>query len=163
MQGDGTRPIHAIGAGDKLTPALSFNSTQNTNSRHALVSVALMSELNYIALSGASAVAPYIYVSESVQAVLGYEPSELLGRSSYPLFHPKDLQVLRNLHFTLLAEDGAVTIVYLRKRHKAGHWVKTQVAVCVANDTVVSSSTVISGQISKAQGDAAWFASRNDA
>jgi diguanylate cyclase (GGDEF)-like protein/PAS domain S-box-containing protein len=38
----------------------------------------------------------YLFVSPSVKGALGYEPSELLGRSVYDFIHPEDVALIRN-------------------------------------------------------------------
>ncbi len=59
----------------------------------------------------------YAYVGANVQAVLGYEPSELVGRSPLDLVHPDDQAAgLAALRAQRIGQ------VLLRLRHRSGDW-----------------------------------------
>lgn len=64
----------------------------------------------------------YTWVSPSCRRLLGYEPDELVGVSAYTLFHPDDLQGIRNSHGAVLASHEIPTVTY-RIKHREGHWV----------------------------------------
>lgn len=68
----------------------------------------------------------YRYVSPSCQEILGYHPSELVGRSPYELFHPTDLKEIVGSHKVVLDRSDIDTVVY-RIRHRDGHylWLET--------------------------------------
>ena len=62
-------------------------------------------------------------VSPSVTGILGYEPSDLTGRSSISLVHPNEREILIH-RLGLLAEgQKELTSVKFRLRHKSGHYV----------------------------------------
>ena len=42
--------------------------------------------------------AKYLYLSDSIEDVLGYEPTELLGRSAYSVFHPDEIPMVLDIH-----------------------------------------------------------------
>lgn len=65
----------------------------------------------------------HIWISPSVERVLGYSPKEMVGRSSYDFFHPSDLQRIRELSHKPVVERGEQQIVTYRCRHKQGHYV----------------------------------------
>lgn len=62
------------------------------------------------------------FFSEEVENVLGYEPSELIGKSAYEFFHPVDLVRISKSHFEIANENSITTVVY-RIRHKNGNYV----------------------------------------
>ncbi|MEX2504765.1 MAG: PAS domain S-box protein [Egicoccus sp.] len=53
----------------------------------------------------------YLEVSEASERLFGWTPEQLVGRSSYELFHPDDLAAVRAVHEAVLErpEDGSVT------------------------------------------------------
>jgi PAS domain S-box-containing protein len=40
----------------------------------------------------------YVYLSNTVKHLLGYQPDELIGESPYSLFHPEDCEIIRAVH-----------------------------------------------------------------
>lgn len=65
----------------------------------------------------------YIYISPSVQSILGYERDELLGQSPYNYFHPEDAEtVVRQAHENNFKGVDAPSIQY-RYRKKDGEYV----------------------------------------
>lgn len=63
----------------------------------------------------------YIYVAESVQQILGYEPDELVGKNAFLFIHPDD----HHLAATALAEVTSNRYMKLqpyRFKNKAGSW-----------------------------------------
>ncbi|MCL7454166.1 MAG: PAS domain S-box protein [Anaerolineae bacterium] len=68
----------------------------------------------------------YRYASPACRALLGYEPSELVGRDAYDLFHPDDLDAIRKSHSTILEEPSVYTVGYrMRRRDGSYLWVET--------------------------------------
>lgn len=68
----------------------------------------------------------YLYISPSVELILGYEPTALLGCSSYDLFHPEDQDLIRRESHTRVLQGHTGSVTY-RMRHKAGYylWLET--------------------------------------
>lgn len=64
----------------------------------------------------------YTYVSSAAVALLGYPPSELVGRSAYRLVHPHDLLTVRASHDQTLSSDAVETATY-RVRRADGRYV----------------------------------------
>lgn len=63
----------------------------------------------------------YTYVSPAVQAVLGWRPLELLGRSAYEFVHPEDVPRLGAALGALLRDHGPHRVRHrVRRRH--GGW-----------------------------------------
>ncbi|KAL1667499.1 hypothetical protein GGF50DRAFT_124822 [Schizophyllum commune] len=62
--------------------------------------------------------ARWIYMTDSVTDLLGWEPRELVGRPSLELVHPDEFLRVRKLHYDTITEDKAAVLAYLRMRHK---------------------------------------------
>lgn len=62
------------------------------------------------------------YVSPASKNMLGYEPEELVGRSSFEIMHPDDVDRVRALLRELTAKPGQTIEVDLRARHRDGSW-----------------------------------------
>ncbi len=64
----------------------------------------------------------YLYVTPSSQTLLGYSPAELIGQDPYELFHPDDIDRVRQMsHQPVL--KGVSAIVTYRIRRKTGDYV----------------------------------------
>jgi PAS domain S-box-containing protein len=63
-----------------------------------------------------------LYSSDSVEAVLGYRPEEVLGRSIAPYLHPDDRPGVAAWLAGVAAAPGAVATKRYRARHKDGSW-----------------------------------------
>ncbi len=66
-----------------------------------------------------------LYMSPSVEPILGYRPEELIGTSGFALVHPDDMERLsaRQDFLAVLGVPGSVSpTVELRDRHKDGTW-----------------------------------------
>lgn len=62
------------------------------------------------------------YGSPSVERIVGYNPSELEGRSAFDFLHPDDLPGTLAAFLEVLQEPGAVRRVEYRFYHKDGSW-----------------------------------------
>ena len=97
--------------------------------------------------------ATYIYVNHSYKKILGYEPEELIGKSSLDFIHPDDKRKLLPLlkeYFSYkvkdlfkLKEKYAFKVIELRFRHKAGDWRYLQTtANFIGNDLLFISKDI---------------------
>jgi diguanylate cyclase (GGDEF)-like protein/PAS domain S-box-containing protein len=84
-------------------------------------------------------VGTFTYVSPQITGLLGYEPEELVGRSSLELLHPDAVdEVVAGLATTAEGTDGSVP-VGLTLRSKDGEWVETEVmAASMLEDPTVA-------------------------
>ncbi len=64
----------------------------------------------------------FVYVSPACNALLGYEPEELVGRFPRDYFHPEDLEKLAKAHMKLMALPVTYTLSY-RIRRKDGKYI----------------------------------------
>jgi diguanylate cyclase (GGDEF)-like protein/PAS domain S-box-containing protein len=68
----------------------------------------------------------FLYVSPSVEWLLGYRPEDLQGKSPWKFVHPADRQILKAASLQQLQTGQATTLTH-RIRHKLGHylWLET--------------------------------------
>jgi PAS domain S-box-containing protein len=64
----------------------------------------------------------FIYASPAIKSMLGYEPSEIIGRNPYDYFHPDDSAPIEKNH-TQLLNNQIIPPIQFRFRHKKGHFV----------------------------------------
>ena len=64
----------------------------------------------------------FIYASPASYALLGYEPSELIGGIPNDYFHPDDIETIARAHSKVLALPVTYTVSY-RIRHKDGKYI----------------------------------------
>src|SRR2546422_2310727 len=57
------------------------------------------------------------YNSPSIKRVLGYDPEDLVGKSTFQLVHPDDLNAVADKVASILANQGTVELVEFRFRH----------------------------------------------
>jgi two-component system, cell cycle sensor histidine kinase and response regulator CckA len=73
-------------------------------------------------LSRQSADGTFLYASPVSYKLLGYAPSELVGRSVFEYCHPDDLETVRAATARLIGHHGSETLTY-RARRRDGHFV----------------------------------------
>ncbi|KAH8104614.1 hypothetical protein BXZ70DRAFT_598855 [Cristinia sonorae] len=76
------------------------------------------SHVSFIGIVDFTEDARWLYASESVQDLLGFEPHELISKPSLDLVHPDEFPQIRALHYSTIKQDKAAVLVYLRMRHK---------------------------------------------
>ncbi|TFK63045.1 hypothetical protein BDN72DRAFT_339602 [Pluteus cervinus] len=74
--------------------------------------------VSFIGIVDFSQEARWIYMTDSVADLLGYEPHELLGRPSLELVHPDEFPRVKQMHYDTIQQDKAAVLAYLRMRHK---------------------------------------------
>lgn len=93
----------------------------------------------------------YLYVSPSAETLLGYTPDELVGTSPYDLFHPEDVERVRDeAHARLLKGETGIVIEY-RMRDKKGEycWFESMAQTVTATSGEVIQLQTVSRDISK--------------
>lgn len=63
-----------------------------------------------------------LYVSPSIERVLGYDPDELLGQRAFEYLHPDDLEQVMQTVAEGIAVAGTTRRLEYRFRHKDGSW-----------------------------------------
>ncbi|KAG1728496.1 uncharacterized protein EDB91DRAFT_1253430 [Suillus paluster] len=62
--------------------------------------------------------ARWLFLTESVSDLLGFEPRELIGRPGFELVHPDEFSQVKQMHYDTICEDKAAALAYLRLKHK---------------------------------------------
>ena len=62
------------------------------------------------------------YASPSTERITGYTARELVGRNSFALLHPQDLEAVRQQFTALLEQPGDVITLEYRLSHSDGTW-----------------------------------------
>ncbi|KZV73193.1 hypothetical protein PENSPDRAFT_649105 [Peniophora sp. CONT] len=62
--------------------------------------------------------ANWVFLSESVSELLGYEPRELVNTPSLDLVHPDEFPPVKQMHYDTISQDKAAALAYLRMKHK---------------------------------------------
>ncbi|KAE9403188.1 hypothetical protein BT96DRAFT_1017087 [Gymnopus androsaceus JB14] len=95
--------------------------------------------VSFIGIVDFSQEARWLYMTESVSELLGYEPHELRGRPSLELVHPDEMSRVRKLHYDTIKQDKAACLVYLRMKHKDPY---KGYILCGVSRTIVHNVTV---------------------
>ncbi|KAI9460269.1 hypothetical protein F5148DRAFT_1217146 [Russula earlei] len=74
--------------------------------------------VSFIGIVDFSEHARWVFMTESVSELLGYEPHELVGTPSLDLVHPDEYRDVKSLHYTTISQDKAAVLAYLRLKHK---------------------------------------------
>ncbi|MCC7406649.1 MAG: PAS domain S-box protein [Phycisphaeraceae bacterium] len=68
----------------------------------------------------------FVWCSEASRPILGYEPSELIGRSAYEFFHPEDLSRIAESHVRVTDLTDVSVVTYRFRRKDGGYaWLET--------------------------------------
>ncbi|KAK0487739.1 hypothetical protein IW261DRAFT_637044 [Armillaria novae-zelandiae] len=96
---------------------------------------------SFIGIVDFSQEAKWLYMTDSVVELLGYEPHELYGHPSLELVHPDEVNRVRKLHHDTIKADKAAVLVYLRMKHKDPYkgYVLCGVARTVVHNVLVGS------------------------
>jgi len=67
----------------------------------------------------------WLWVSPSIERILGYKPEEIIGHNSYEFFHPDDKErIERESHSVVLDQKtGSDVVISYRMRHKEGFYI----------------------------------------
>ncbi|MEH7118198.1 PAS domain S-box protein [Neobacillus vireti] len=68
-----------------------------------------------------------LYISPSVQSVLGYQPEEIIGKSPLELIHPEDLIELRKQRFSDQVKETKFITYRCRKKDGSFVWIESTV------------------------------------
>ncbi len=107
------------GAINKMLEALSNSQVERLESEDRY---RLMAENSTDMITRHNPEGVFIYVSPASRALLGYEPSELVGAIPNNYFHPDDLETIAKAHSKVLALPVTYTVSY-RIRRKDGKYI----------------------------------------
>ncbi|XP_059178152.1 uncharacterized protein LOC131957386 isoform X2 [Physella acuta] len=84
----------------------------------------------------------FIYCDPRIINLIGYEPSDLLGRTAYQFHCPKDVLVCKDCHTSLIL-SGASKSDYYRFLSKSGKWVWLSTHATIVYDTAKNPQYVV--------------------
>ncbi len=110
----------------------------------------LLAENSTDAISRLSSSLETLYVSPSIQQIIGYSPQELIGHHPLETVHPDDVDLLRSAYGESIANPAKVATVAYRRRHRNGHyvWCETTGRAIVGKNGSVEEVHVITRDIS---------------
>ena len=73
---------------------------------------------------------------------MGYQPREVVNKSSWDFFHPDEILVARMAYGKRVRRDTAAALSYFRIRHKLGFWVCCECVFTVAYNVLVASTSI---------------------
>ncbi|ORX90978.1 hypothetical protein K493DRAFT_310992 [Basidiobolus meristosporus CBS 931.73] len=85
-----------------------------------------------------------IYLSESVSDALGFEPDELVGKSTFDYYHPDDLTCALNVFDDCIRNQRLGAIIHVRVRGKFG-WVEIEVVWSFCHNIIFHTNRLIRG------------------
>lgn len=100
--------------------------------------------VSYIIIHDLSPEAKMLYLSPSLTEVLGFEPGDVLGTSSFDWMHPEEVETVKQLHYDTIREDKAAAVAYLRVKNQEDQYVP-----CVIQRSMVYNALI--GSISFAK------------
>ena len=86
----------------------------------------------------------YIYVSPSIEAIAGYKPNELVGKSSFDFYHPDDIEkIWRYREANLKGNVEVGESVQLRFRKKDGTFTWLELTGKIFDDSFTGSNAAV--------------------
>jgi PAS domain S-box-containing protein len=86
------------------------------------------------------------YMSPSATRLLGMDPEERIGRSSFEMIHPDDVDASRAVALAAAANPGRAYSIEFRYRHKEGGWVTFEAFVRTLLDDSAAGGLVINAR-----------------
>lgn len=83
-----------------------------------------------------------LFASDSIADILGYQPHEIMGKSSFDYFHPDEVPFARSIHSRGVLLDKAAVLHYLRVQNRDGQWVSCECCFTVVHDVLVACTSI---------------------
>ncbi|KAL9551053.1 hypothetical protein MBANPS3_004455 [Mucor bainieri] len=92
---------------------------------------------NWICIWDNTEEARYIYVSEGVTALTGWEPEEVIGMGGFDLFHPEDRENLHRVHETNVYGEKMSSMVSYRHLTKDNSFIPVETVAHYCHDVII--------------------------
>ncbi|KAK7748467.1 hypothetical protein SLS62_008506 [Diatrype stigma] len=99
-------------------------------------------EQTFITIHNLTPDADILFVSESVTDILGYQPSEVQGKSCFDYFHPDEVPFARSIHSRGVLLDKAAVLHYARIMSKDGQWVSCECCFTIVHDVLMACTSI---------------------
>ncbi|KAK9490256.1 hypothetical protein V1508DRAFT_376330 [Lipomyces doorenjongii] len=83
-----------------------------------------------------------LYVSDSIELVLGYSASDVEGQSAFDYFHPSERPHRHAAHRRAVSLDKAAVLCYCQLLSRDGVWIPCECVFTVVYDVLVASTSV---------------------
>lgn len=93
-------------------------------------------------LSDLSLDARILYVSTSIEDILGYGPQDVIGKSCWEYFHPDEIPFARAIHGRGVRLDKAAVLNYCQIKNRDGRWVGCECVFTIVHDVMVGCTSV---------------------
>lgn len=83
-----------------------------------------------------------LYVSSSIEDILGHSPQDVIGKSCWEYFHPDEIPFARAIHGRGVQLDKAAVLNYCQIKNRDGRWVGCECCFTIVYDVLVASTSV---------------------
>lgn len=83
-----------------------------------------------------------LFASESITDILGYQPSEVQGKSCFDYFHPEEVPFARSVHSRGVLLDKAAVLHYARVLSRDGRWIGCECCFTIVHDVLVACTSI---------------------
>lgn len=70
--------------------------------------------------------------------ILGYQPEDVFGKSSFDYFHPDEVPFARSVHSRGILLDKAAVLHYARIRGRNSQWISCECCFTIVHDVLVA-------------------------
>ncbi|KAF8587596.1 hypothetical protein K439DRAFT_811587 [Ramaria rubella] len=95
--------------------------------------------VSYIIIHDLSPEAKMLYLSPSLTEVLGYDPVDIIGTSSFDWIHPDEVEAARQLHHDTIRYDKAAAMAYLRVKNQDDRYVQCVIQRSMVHNALIGS------------------------
>ncbi|KAK7996907.1 hypothetical protein PG989_004947 [Apiospora arundinis] len=99
-------------------------------------------EHTFMTIHNLSRDANVLFASDSIADILGYQPHEVMGKSSFDYFHPDEVPFARSVHSRGVLLDKAAVLHYLRVQTRDGQWMSCECCFTVVHDVLVACTSI---------------------
>lgn len=83
-----------------------------------------------------------LYVSSSIEDILGHTPHDVVGKSCWEFFHPDEIPFAQSIHGRSIHLDKAAVLNYCQIKNKHGRWVGCECVFTIVHDVLVASTSI---------------------
>jgi len=102
-------------------------------------------ETTFMTIHNLSREANILFASESIVDILGFQPEEVIGRSSFDYFHPDEVPNARTIHTRGVQMDKAAVLHYARIRNRDGQWVGCECVFTIVYEVLIACTSIYRG------------------
>lgn len=99
-------------------------------------------ETTFMTIHNLSREANILFASESIVDILGFQPEEVIGRSSFDYFHPDEVFNARTIHTRGVQMDKAAVLHYARILNRDGQWVYCECVFTIVYEVLVACTSI---------------------